>query len=167
MAIHDQQRQYWAEMVQLKAASLYIRYYRDYLGRWVTGVATVRAVASSVSIAGWAVWHNLGFVWASVIAASQIADALKDVFPFAKQHKAAGELATILENLFIDAQLEWDNIFSGKYTNEQISTRLHKLRGLRPQAEHRIFPSGLSERPALLTQAKNDATAYFLDTYGV
>jgi hypothetical protein len=167
MAIHDQQKQYWEEMVKLKAASLYIRYYRDYLARWVTGIASIRAVASSVSIAGWAIWHNLSFVWASIIAASQVADALKEVFPMAKQHKAAGDLAAILENLFIDAQLEWDNIFSGKYTNEQISTRLHKLRGLRPQAEHRAFPSGLSVRPSLQACAKEDATAYFRETYGV
>lgn len=167
MPIHDQQQQYWEEMVRLKAASLYIRYYRDYLGRLVTAVATVRGVASSASIAGWAIWQSHSFMWASIIAASQVTDAVKDVFPITKQHKAAGDLAAVLENLFIDAQLEWDNIFSGKYTNDQISTRLHKLRGLMPQAEHRNFPTGLAIRPNLQTLAKDDATAYFRETYGV
>jgi hypothetical protein len=154
-------------MVKLKAANLYICSYRDYLGHWVTALATIRAIASSVSIAGWAIWHNLSFVWASIIAASQVADALKNVFPVAKRNKAAADLSTVLDNLFIDAQLEWDNIFSGKYTDDQIGTRLHKLRSLKLQAEHRNFPGGLSVRPKIQAQAKEDATAYFRETYGV
>ncbi|HEV2646559.1 MAG TPA: hypothetical protein VGU46_09365 [Acidobacteriaceae bacterium] len=167
MAIHDRQRQYWEEMVKLKAANLYICSYRDYLGHWVTTVATIRAIASSLSIAGWAIWHNLSFIWASIIAASQVADALKDVFPIAKKNKAASDLSGVLENLFIDAQLEWDSIFSGKYTDDQISTRLHKLRSLRLQAEHRNFPGGLSVRSKLQAQARTGATIYFQETYGV
>jgi hypothetical protein len=37
------------------------------------------------------------FVWGANIAASQVADALKDVFPFAKKHKAASALAMTLD----------------------------------------------------------------------
>jgi hypothetical protein len=165
--IHDQQKQYWAEMVKLKASSLYIRYYRDSLGRKVTKIAAVRAVASSVSIGGWALWQRFAWFWGLIIATSQVADALKDVFPFAKTHKAANELTVALDRFFIDAQLEWDNIFSGKYTNEEISTRLHKLRTLQPQAEQHNFPDGLAEQPDLKSRARQDAVEYFWKTYGV
>ena len=167
MPIHDVQKQYWSEMIKLKAGELYIRYYRDNLGSWVTTAATFRAIASSVSIASWAIWHSLAFVWAAIIAASQVGDALKNVFPVAKKHKSAGELASTLEMLFIDAQLEWENVSSGKYTNDDINARLHKLRTLQKQAEHRSFPNGLAVRAGLEARAKEDTKVFFYETYGV
>ncbi len=45
----------WKEMIQLKVATAYIRRYRDYLGIWTTSLGTLRAVASSGAIAGWAI----------------------------------------------------------------------------------------------------------------
>jgi hypothetical protein len=164
---HNQQQLYWAEIVKLKVASLYICSYRDYLSRWVTGLGIIKAIASSVSIAAWAIWQKYSFVWGLVIAVSQVADALKDVFPFAKKHKAAAQHAITLDVLFIDAQLEWDNIFSGKYSNDQISTRLHKLRKLEHEAERHNFPDGLARRTSLFDQAEKDAKFYFQSTYGV
>jgi len=164
---HTQQQLYWQEIIKLKVASLYICRYRDHLGRWVTGLGVLKAIASSVSIAAWAIWQKYSFIWGFVIAISQIADALKDVFPFAKKYKAAAQHAITLDVLFIDAQLEWDNIFSGKYTNDQISTRLHKLRRLEHDAERQNFPDGLARKPSLFDLAEQDAATYFSITYGV
>src|SRR5579863_5193706 len=101
---HRQQQLYWAQMVELKVAACYIRYYRDYLGKRVTALGTLRAVASSGSIAAWALWKEYAFVWGAIIAVSQVVDALKDVFPFTKKHKAAIDHAITLASIFIDAQ---------------------------------------------------------------
>jgi hypothetical protein len=81
---HRQQQLYWAQMVELKVAACYIRRYRDHLGKRVTALGTLRAVASSTSIAAWALWREYAFVWGVIIAASQVADALREVFPFTK-----------------------------------------------------------------------------------
>ncbi|MGD0911836.1 MAG: hypothetical protein ABR928_08065 [Terracidiphilus sp.] len=113
------------------------------------------------------VWERYAFVWGAIIAASELADALKDVFPFAKKHKAAGAHSMTLDNLFNDVQLEWENIFSGRYSDEEIMNRLHRLRKLQLDALQRNFPDGLAERPKLLIQAKLIAETYFKSAYGV
>jgi hypothetical protein len=154
-------------MADLKIASCYIRLYRDYLARWVTGLGTLKAIASSVGIAGWAVWRQLAFMWAFIIAAAQVADALKDVFPFAKQHKAASELTATYANLFIDAQLEWEGIFGGQYTDAEISSRLHNLRKLQLEAERKSAPDGLPRKGDLFAQAQDEAQKYFTATYQI
>lgn len=154
-------------MVELKVASSYIRLYRDYLGKWVTGLGTLKAVASSVGIAAWVVWKEYAFLWAAIIAASQVADALKEVIPFSKKHKGASELTLALTSLFIDAQLEWENIFSGRYTNDEIINRLHKLRKLQLEAEGKSFPEGLAEKASLFEDAQRTAKDYFTGTYGI
>ncbi len=114
-------------MIDLKVASAYIRGYRDHLGKWATALGTVKAVASSGGIAAWVIWREYAFVRCAIIAASQVADGLKDVFPFSKKHKAASEHTITLNGLFIDAQLEWESIFSGRYTDDEIVKRRHKL----------------------------------------
>src|SRR6266436_6855380 len=102
---HRQQQLYWGQMIELKVAACYIRRYRDYLGKQVAAAGTLRAIASSGSIAAWALWKEYAIVWGAIIAASQVADALKDIFPFTKKHKAASAHTTALAGLFIDAQL--------------------------------------------------------------
>jgi hypothetical protein len=164
---HRQQRLYWNEMINLKADACYVRLYRDSQGRWVTCLGTLKAIASSSSIAAWVIWREYAFVWGAIIAASQLADALKDVFPFAKQHKAANAQAMTLDNLFNDTQLEWENIFSGRYSDEEIMMRLHKLRKLELDALQRNFPDGLATNDAFLAQAKQEAETYIKSTYGV
>jgi hypothetical protein len=164
---HRQQQLYWAQMIDLKVAACYIRRYRDYLGKRVTALGTLRAIASSGSIAAWALWKEYAFVWGAIIAASQVADALRDVFPFTKKHKAASAHTVTLGSIFIDAQLEWENIFSGRYTDDQIMNRRHKLMKLQHDAERSSFPDGLATRDSLFAQAQQEAKDYFTATYGV
>jgi hypothetical protein len=162
-----QQQLYWAQMIELKVAACYIRRYRDYLGKRVTALGMLRAIASSGSIAAWALWREYAFVWAAIIAASQVADALRDVFPFTKKHRAASAHTVMLGSIFIDAQLEWENIFSGRYPDDQIMNRRHKLMKLQHDAERTSFPDGLATRDSLFSQAQQEAKEYFTVTYGV
>jgi hypothetical protein len=164
---HRQQQLYWNQMIELKVAAAYIRRYRDDLGTWVSRLGTLKAIASSGSIAAWAIWREYAFMWGIIIAVSQVADALKDVFPFTKTHKAASEHSIALSSIFIDAQLEWESIFSGRYTNEQITSRRHKLMRLQHDAERHSFPNGLATKATLFAEAQQEAKDYFAATYGV
>jgi len=154
-------------MIELKVANAYIRRYRDYLGRWVTSLGVIRAIASSGGIAAWALWKQYAFVWGAIIAASQVTDALKDVFPFTKKHKAASVHTITLGAMFIDAQLEWENIFSGRYSDDQIMKLRHKLMKLQHDAERGNFPDGLAVMESLFAEAQQEAKEYFKATYGV
>jgi len=130
-------------------------------------MGAVRAIASSAGIGAWAIWREYAFIWGAIIALSQVMDALKEVFPFTRQHKAASELAIVLESLFIDAQLEWESIKAGKYDEEQVSRRPHKLRTLHHHAECNIFRDGLPRRQDLFIAAEMESGVFFLKTYGV
>jgi hypothetical protein len=153
-------------MIELKVAAGYIRRYRDDVGKRVSTLGTIRAVASSGGIAAWAIWKEHAFIWGAIIAASQVADALKEVFPFTKIHKAASDHTISLNSMFIDAQLEWENIFQGRYTDEQIMSRRFKLMKLQHETERKNFPNGLAEKEVLMAEAEREATEYFTAMYG-
>src|SRR5258708_17446318 len=96
---HRQKQLYWNQMIKLKVAAGYIRRYRDDVGRHVTILGTMKAIASSGGIAAWAIWREYAFLCGMIIAASQLADALKEVFPFTKTHKAASDHAISLYSI--------------------------------------------------------------------
>src|ERR1035438_6786117 len=71
--LHRQQKLYWDQMFELKRAVSYIRLYRDSLGKRVTWLGALKAIASCGGIAAWVIWKEYAFVWGAIIAASQLA----------------------------------------------------------------------------------------------
>jgi hypothetical protein len=170
MAIpQDPRRQpdlYWREMEQLKAASVCIRLCRNRLARQVRWLELVKVIASSGGIAGWVVWKDYPFLWSGIIAAAQLLDATKNVFPFAKEHKAASDLTIALELIFIDSQLEWEKIYTGKVPEDDIMEARRKMQRLRLDAERKHFPEGFQPPPKLLALAAEETQTYMSLTYG-
>ncbi len=100
------------------------------------------------------IWKDLAILWGLNIAISQVPDALKDVFPFSKTHKATREQAITPDSLFIDAQPEWDNRASGRYSNELFANRSHTLKRLQHNANRPSFPNGPTAETKLLVEAQ-------------
>jgi hypothetical protein len=163
---HRQQDLYFNELFQLKVACEYMRLYRNDLARWVTRFSFLRAVASSGAIATWAVVKSYPLIWGGIIAASQFADALREVIPFTAHHKAASALSMTLDALLIEALYEWESVYAARFTTEQITDRRRKLMQLRHDAEKKHFPTGLPERKPYLAMAEQEAASYFDTMFG-
>jgi hypothetical protein len=161
-----EQQIYWQEFVQLKADTFYVRDYRNALGRLVTGVSAIRAVASSGGIAAWVIWKQYAYLWAFLIAASQVVDALKNVFPFYKRRGELSKWSRTLNRLFVEAQRDWEAIASGRRTNAQISELSHRLRVRKERAEEKYIPHGLALRNDLFVKAQSEASRFFASRYG-
>jgi hypothetical protein len=102
-----------------------------------------------------------------IIAAAQVTDALKDVFPLTARQQAANNLLMSLDALFIEALYEGEGVYAGRYDNEEIIERRRKLMQVRHDLEVKNFPSGdLPERKDLLTLAEDDAITYPENMFG-
>lgn len=167
---YDSKRQadlYWRQIEQLKAAAVCIRLYRNQLAQRVRAVEIIKAVASSGAIAGWFAFGSYKLVWGCIIAAAQLLDVLKDVFPFAKLHKQAASLTVALELLLIDAEDEWEKIHIGKIDDETIIERRTRLRKLQLEAEQKQFPEGFEPGRNIVDLATEETRTYFLVTYNL
>jgi hypothetical protein len=165
---YDNRRQadlYWRQVEQLKGAAVCIRLYRNKLAKRVKAVEITKAVASSGAIAGWFASDSYKLFWACVIAAAQLLDVLKDVFPFSKLHKQAASLTVALELLLIDAEDEWEKIHIGKVEDQAISEQRTRLRKLQLEAEQKHFPEGFEPDRKIVALATEETRTYFLVTY--
>jgi len=158
---HRQQNLYFNELWQLKVQCEYIRQYREILSWWDTRFSFLRAIASSGGIAGWAIWKDYAFLWGAIIAASQLSDALKNVVPFTARQKAATGLLMEIDALFIETLFEWESVFSGKFTTEEITERRRKLMELQHSLQWKHFPtSDLPRRDDMFALAEQTAIPY-------
>ena len=167
---YDNKRQadlYWRQVEQLKGAAVCIRLYRNKLARRVKAVEIVKAAASSGAIAGWFASESYKFVWGCIIAAAQLLDVFKDVFPFAKLHKQAASLTVALELLLIDAEDEWEKIHIGKIEDEVIIERRTRLRKLQLEAEQKHFPEGFEPDRKIVALATEETRTNILVTYNL
>jgi hypothetical protein len=167
---YDNRRQadlYWRQIEQLKAAAVCIRLTRNRLTRRVRAVEIIKAAASSGAIAGWFAAGSYKLEWGCIIAAAQLLDVFKDVFPFAKLHKQAASLTVALELLLIDAEDEWEKIHIGKIADKTIVERRTRLRKLQLEAEQKHFPDGFEPDKKIVALATEEARTYFLVTYEI
>lgn len=58
-----------------------------------------------------------------IIAATRVIDAVQDALPFVAQHKAASEQAVVLDLLFVDTLMDWEDVLAGHLTAEDITHR--------------------------------------------
>jgi len=162
-----QQALYWAELVELKVMCEYVRRYRDSLAAWQTRFAVIRAVVSVSALGTWAAVKSYPMVWGGIIAAAQVADSMQNAIPFAARFRGTNALCATLDALFIDCQMEWEEIFAGRLDEAEIIRRRHKLMTLRLDADQKNLPNALPVRRDLLKLAKEDATTYFQTTFQV
>jgi hypothetical protein len=129
-------------------------------------VELIKVIGSSGAIAGWVVWKDWPMLWSGLIAAAQLLDATKHVFPFARLHKAASEMTVAFELLCIDAEAELMEILAADQPDPAMIARRKRLAKLGVETEHKQFPDGFQSGETLKRKAKRIANAYLSETYG-
>lgn len=111
---------YWNTLVALHKHINYLQLYVHKCDRLDNSINMLVAIASSASIATWAVWDKYPFVWGGIIASSQVITAIKPYFPYAERKKAAFNLYKGLSSLSIECDRTWFDIASKKLSKDQI-----------------------------------------------
>lgn len=158
---------YWSELVQLKVSCEYIRRYRDRLGAWVMWFAIIRAVVSVGALGTWAAVKAYPMLWGGIIAGAQVADALQNAMTFTARYRGTSALTVALDALFIDCQMEWEDIYGGRLDEGEIAKRRHAMMKRRAEADAKNLPGGLPVKKKLFALAEADAKAYFTNTYKI
>ncbi|ENH2499084.1 hypothetical protein ABVY78_004684 [Vibrio parahaemolyticus] len=160
------QLRYWNLLKELKAQ---IAYLHGYVAKdeWTDKALSIfMAIASSASIATWALWKEHQMVWACIIALSQVITAIKPFLPYRKRLKAVSELNNQVQAIFLEAETIWYKVSEGLLTEEEIHEETVRLKGRILSAE-RASLNGivLPRKNKLKAAAENAADEYFTENY--
>ncbi len=160
------QERYWRELTQLRIHIYYLEIYQGEDEKKEWWLQVLLAVTSSGSIGGWALWNEFGFIWAFIIAVSQVVNAIRHLLPFQKRIKALSGLTRELEELFLHAEREWYNVGEGRLANEEIHQAQMEIKDRKRQYHDRHMKAMyLPERSKYLEIAEEKARTYFKNFY--
>ena len=117
----------WSALVNLKFKGYVIAIL---LGRFQKRGRTVDvflAVASSTSIAAWALWKKFEIVWAGIIAVSQVLTVIKPYYPFRKYATEFTAKCAKIDLLNIEFERLWDKMQLGTISDDDASETYYSL----------------------------------------
>ncbi len=165
-AAHYQQERYWQELTQLKSAIVYLSHYELESHRIENFLGMSSAVASSTSIAAWAIWQQWQFVWGSIIATSQVLSAIKRFLPYSRRLKAVVSLNSELSSLLIFAEKNWYDVAQGSLPDDEIHKLIMEIKDRRSKAiQGKLKDTPLPERRKFRVLAETATQRYFQNFY--
>jgi hypothetical protein len=160
------QQKYWNQLKELKVHVYYVQHYAVKQSRYDQLVNIFLAITSSSSIAAWAIWKEYQFIWACIIAASQVISAVKPLLPYKKRLAALNKLGDMLSLIALKAEKDWFYVAEGKWDEELIHTNWATLKEDALSVENKCLNGiTLPKDNAMLRIAEQDADTYLQNTY--
>ncbi|NSY48299.1 hypothetical protein [Agrobacterium tumefaciens] len=155
------QRYYWDTFSTLKRDQIYITLQVEKLDNIERCLNIFAAIASSTAIAGWALWQHASFMWACIIALSQVYSAAKPHLPFGLRLRSLHNLAPDIEALTLSAERDWFRVSRGELTEDEIIDRATAIKEKKVQATQKHLKGVVLPEQGKLTElADTKATAY-------
>ena len=161
------QAQYWKELYQLKTHIGFIELQLERAESIDRALKIALAIASSSSIGAWVVWNHLSWVWAGIIAFSQVVSAVNPYLPYKNRIKAYSSLLHELEELMIQAEFKWHAIAEGKLTATEINKARFDIRATKQRSLKKYINTTIPTDSKLHEKAESSATAYLENFYPV
>jgi hypothetical protein len=161
------QNRYWKELFELRVHVNYLEKYMQQSELRDKSVNIFLAVTSSSSICGWAIWYKYSFIWAVIIAASQLIGAVKQFLPYRTRSKAISNILKDLEEFLNLYEMKWFDVAEGKLTEEEINKLQFEIRSKKTKAiQKHLGMNTLPEKGKLFREAKQSAEIYINNFYG-
>ena len=101
------QSQFWLEMTTLKRDARYVDLCLARAEQIDRAIRAFLAIPASSSIGGWLIFQQYAIIWATVVAASQVLQAVKEYLPYKNRLKALAALSVDLNALSLVAEDQW------------------------------------------------------------
>lgn len=159
------QEQYWKELHQLKTHIGFIELLLEKSESIDRALKIALAVASSSSIGAWVIWNHLSWVWAGIIAFSQVVSAVNPFLPYKSRIKAYSSLLYELEELMIQAEFKWHAIAEGKLTATEINKARFEVRSTKQKSLKKHIQTTIPTNNKLHAKAEETASQYLANFY--
>ncbi len=161
------QKRYWTELFELRVHVNYLEKYMEKSEFIDNFINYFLAVTSNGSICSWIIWKEYNYIWAGIIAVSQLISVLKRFLPYRTRLKATSAIMKELEELSIFAEKNWFDVAEGNFNNTEINELQFEIRLKKTKSVNKYL--GINTLPTkgkLLKKAKITAETYVNNFYG-
>lgn len=131
------------------------------------GLNVILALASSSSIAAWAIWKEIPYVWGAIIALSQVIQTVKPYFPYSRYIKELNDKGKKLQTVNLRFEILFYEI---DYSTVKDKDFAKEYFALRKEAEEICFfntDSSFSFTDSDIQKAEQETAHYLKQNYNV
>ncbi|NLB36196.1 MAG: hypothetical protein GX824_02680 [Clostridiales bacterium] len=156
------QKRYWNNLTQYKFALFYLDAHFSRCVNIERFIKILLSLCSSASVASWAIWKEIGFVWAIIIAASQVISVINEFLPYKKRISEIAELKSRLTPIYFEAEKDWLPISSGELSEEEVNERYYKYMKAWTDTYYKFFvDDSLPKKTSCVNYAEREKNKYF------
>lgn len=155
-------QRFWRFLITTTTKGFFLRRLEAKSETTETWINASLALASSTSIAAWAIWEENPFFWAAVVAASQVVTTVKPFLPYRKRQVSTMALINGFFPILLSIEEDWYRICNDNLDSKQIDALLiARKRDLqRIEAEH-FNEAQLPRNRSLMAKATAETMRYF------
>lgn len=155
---------YWNEFGTIVFQLYYLQYYLERDQRITRWINMFLAVTSTVSIANWAIWGQMGYFWPAIIAGSQVLNVISVYLPFKTREKTLRALIPRANKIMLDCEDTFGDIINGELDDDtKIFDAMIKYKRAMSEISDGILECGLPENPILIDLAASKSLIYLND----
>ena len=159
----NEQESYWELMKQVRFERYYLDEYIRATNPIETWVNIIMAVASSSSIGGWVIWKELSFLWGSIIAMSQVINALRPILPYTRRLKLLQEMHSETSKLSLEVEYLWFGVSRGEFTESEIHEKRFSLKTKLEDISNRHLANHVLPKKSKLIDLANQLVDDYLE----
>lgn len=162
------QLRFWNSLDELKQHCFYIYRYKEDLEKHNRNMNMFLAFVSNSSIGAWIIWQELDWLWAAMVAISQVINAVRPYLATENRLKALRSIYPEMESIFLKYENQWYAVSEGRIAED----RIFALVGEMDKEKNQLFNThleglALPTRESALDYAKDAARSFFRSRYGI
>lgn len=158
---------FWAVIVDMKIAERYYWHYGQRSKFWNNIITGLCLIASGTSISAWYCWRMFPYIWAIILAISQIISVCKPLLPFSERLTACKYIGQDIEQMLVDLEYIWGATGSG-ISDDQFRNYVAEYEKKYIATENRFSKEGLFPQKMKLHQkAQDEAETFFKTRYRI
>lgn len=149
---------YWKFMYQKKHRIFYLDLYREKYVLINIVLRCITALTSSASIAAWAIWKDFAYVWAFIIAVSQVISAIYEILPFKNRIIDMSALSSKWSGLYTQIEHEWYLIQNEEISDNDINDLITKYTQAWDAIDDNFFKNDVLPKNIRIENKSKEAT---------
>jgi hypothetical protein len=148
---------YWNLLYDLNVYFNYLQIYQERDQAVIRCIGIFLAVSSSSSIAAWVIWREVSWLWASIIAVSQVLNVSSSFLPYKQREKTLRTVLPQMHTLLLDCEDRYDAVSKGELTDKQIHQEAMAFKRQLSTLKGQLYSCGLPQRNSYLENAEKRA----------
>jgi hypothetical protein len=151
---------YWDLFYGLVVRFNYMEIYQEHDQRSVRRINAALAITSSSSIGAWAIWHSIAWLWAAIIAGSQVLQAVSAFLPYKQREKTLRTMLPEMHKLLLDCEDDYNRVSGGLLTDAEIHAKTMEYKRSLSKLADEFYDCGLPQRDAYQKLAEAQTNRY-------